>query len=412
MRLVTRIRPDQRPPRGARFLFYTNECVGLGHLRRTLNLAEAVTELDPESSALVITGSSAALGEERHGRIDIVKLPELSRDSDGDLHAARLGMETGHLHDLRAHLAFAAAETFAPCVVVVDKTPLGLNDELVPTLEALRAKRTKIVLGLRDIEDAPDVVRDRWFRENLREPINRLYDGVLVYGPQSAATDALACMEWDDLDLPVHHVGYVGRPMPKQGAADLAPGYLLVTAGGGVDGFPVFDAVLSALEHRPIEHRTILVTGPLMPALERDELARRAAGLGVQLFEFRADMPAVIAGARAVVTMAGYNTVSEVIRAGKPTLLLPRTGPSQEQLVRARALAATGAAAMLHPAEATPARTAAAITELFTRTAPQVDAALHDGARAAAEILCAFADEVASVVPTPRFAPEAVVAGR
>ena len=185
-------------------------------------MAEAVTDRDPEASALVITGSAAALGEERHDRIDIVKLPELSRDSEGDLHAARLGMDTSHLHELRAHLAFAAAETFAPSVVVVDKTPLGLNDELVPTLEALRAKRTKIVLGLRDIEDAPDAVRDRWFRANLREPINRLYDGVLIYGPQSGATDALACMEWDDLDVPVHHVGYVGSPMPDHGAPDLA----------------------------------------------------------------------------------------------------------------------------------------------------------------------------------------------
>lgn len=412
MRLAPRIRPDRRHPRGARFLFYTNECVGLGHLRRTLNLAEAVTDLDPEASALVITGSAAALGDERHERIDIIKLPELSRDSNGDLHAARLGMDTSHLHELRAHLAFAAAETFAPSVVVVDKTPLGLNDELVPTLEALRAKPTKILLGLRDIEDTPDAVRDRWVRANLREPINRLYDGVLIYGPQSGDTDALACMEWDDLDLPVHHVGYVGSPMPTHGAPDLAPGYLLVTAGGGVDGFPVFDAVLSALEHTPIAHRTILVTGPLMPASERDELARRAALLGIQRFDFRADMPAVIAGARAVVTMAGYNTVSEVVRAGKPALLLPRTGPSQEQLVRARALAATGAVAMLHPDEATPTRMITAISELFTREAPRVDPALHDGARTAAGILCALANQSAAYVAPNEVALEAVGAGR
>ena len=109
---------DRRAPRGARFLFYTNECVGLGHLRRTLNLAKAVTARDPQASALVVTGSSAALGAERHERIDLVKIPELSRDCDGDLRAAHLGMDLGHMHELRAHLAFAAAETFAPSVVV------------------------------------------------------------------------------------------------------------------------------------------------------------------------------------------------------------------------------------------------------------------------------------------------------
>jgi predicted glycosyltransferase len=387
-------RPTSRPPRGARFLFYTNECVGLGHLRRTLNLAEAVTARDPDSSALIITGSSAALGEERHDRIDIIKLPELARDAGGDLHAARLGMATNHLHELRAHLAFAAAETFAPSVVIVDKIPLGLNDELVPTLEALRAKRTKIVLGLRDIEDAPDAVRDRWVGANLREPINRLYDGVLVYGPEAGAQDALSCMGWDDLDVPIHHVGYVGAPVITRPAPDLATGYLLVTAGGGVDGAPVFDAVLSALEHQPTAYPTVMVTGPLMPAADRNRIADRAARLDVRHFDFRPDMGAVIAGARAVVTMAGYNTVAEVVRAGKPALLLPRTGPSQEQLVRAVTLCDAGVAMMLLPEHASALRMRSALDELSSRIPAPIDLAQHDGAQVAAEILCGMAREV------------------
>ena len=414
MRLVSpNHRPGQRPPRGARFLFYTNECVGLGHLRRTLNLAEAVTSRDPGSSALIITGSSAALGEDRHGRIDIVKLPELARDAGGDLHAARLGMATNHLHDLRAHLAFAAAETFAPSVVVVDKTPLGLNDELVPTLEALRAKRTKIVLGLRDIEDAPDAVRDRWVGANLREPINRLYDGVLVYGPDAGAQDALSCMGWDDLDVPIHHVGYVGAPVADQPSMDLATGYLLVTAGGGVDGAPIFDAVLSALEHQQITYPTVMVTGPLMPRVDRDRIADRASRLGVRHFDFRPDMGAVITGARAVVTMAGYNTVAEVVRAGKPALLLPRTGPSQEQLVRAVTLCDAGAAMMVLPEHASPIRMRTALDELFARPPTSVDLTQHDGAQVAAEILCGMAREVGGSTQTDfDVALEAVGAGR
>ena len=46
---------------GLRALFITNECAGLGHLRRTINLARAVTEADPDATALIVTGS-AALG--------------------------------------------------------------------------------------------------------------------------------------------------------------------------------------------------------------------------------------------------------------------------------------------------------------------------------------------------------------
>jgi predicted glycosyltransferase len=73
-------------------------------------------------------------------------------------------------------------------------------------------------------------------------------------------------------------------------------------------------------------------------------------------------------------------------------LLVPRTGPSQEQLVRAMTLAASGAVALLRPDEATPSRMATALTDLLTRAAPTVDLEVHDGARTAARILCDLAD--------------------
>jgi predicted glycosyltransferase len=46
---------------GMHALFITNECAGLGHLRRTINLARPVTESDPKATPLIVTGS-AALG--------------------------------------------------------------------------------------------------------------------------------------------------------------------------------------------------------------------------------------------------------------------------------------------------------------------------------------------------------------
>src|SRR5689334_25210720 len=79
---LTRPRPlgHLRPSRPARFLFFTNECVGLGHMRRTLTLAGAVTERDPDASALVLTGAPIAPGLQLPARVDTVKLPMLARD--------------------------------------------------------------------------------------------------------------------------------------------------------------------------------------------------------------------------------------------------------------------------------------------------------------------------------------------
>ena len=86
-----------------------------------------------------------------------------------------------------------------------------------------------------------------------------------------------------------------------------------------------------------------MVTGPLMaPAQRRATDASSPPGSTSRSHEVRRDMEYVIAGARAVVSMAGYNTVSELMRARKPALLVPRAGPSEEQLIRARRLAAAG----------------------------------------------------------------------
>src|SRR3954470_4268150 len=116
--------PFAAAPRPTRILFCTNECVGLGHIRRTLTLAAAVTERDPDASALVVTGAPLAPGAQLPPRVDTVKLPMLKRDPAG-LGARNLVMESGDLLALRSSLALAAAAAFAPDVAVIDKLPLG-----------------------------------------------------------------------------------------------------------------------------------------------------------------------------------------------------------------------------------------------------------------------------------------------
>jgi predicted glycosyltransferase len=369
---------------GKRYLFFTNECVGLGHLRRALTLAGAVVDRDHDASALVVTGSAVASSYRLPPRVDTLKLPLLDRDEEGVHRAGQLGVSSADAHELRARLALAAAESFEPTVAVVEKTPLGLRNELVPALRVLRERGTRIVLGLRDIEDAPDQVRRRWLAGRAREAVEGYYDAVLVYGPAGGA-DAIACLGWDaTLSIPVHRVGYVGVPVPAAPAADEP--YVLATAGGGVDGELLLTSFVEAVRLRPLGVRSLVVTGPLMPARAVARLRRLAAGADVQVVEFRTDMEAVVAGAQAVVAMAGYNTVSELLRTRRPALLVPRVRPSCEQLVRASMLATAGAARMLHPDELSPERLRLELDALLSGPPPRHHALL-DGTERATELL-------------------------
>ena len=371
---------------GRRYLFFTNECVGLGHLRRSLTLARAVRAADPTSSSLIVTGSSMPEDVAVPG-VDTVKLPTLSRDLEGQLHSPSLLGCHGSATSLRAQLALTTALSYRPDVVVVDKLPLGLGEELLPTLQAVRARGgCRVVLGLRDIEDDPRVVRARWAAADTLRDLARYYDEVLVYGPETGF-DALACAAGGRAGLPVRHVGYVGSPLPPAPPADLPDDYLLVTCGGGADGWGMAAAVVEALRRAPLPVPVVLVTGPLMPADQVQALRGQARGLDVRVLRSRSDMPSVVVGARAVVCMAGYNTVSEVLRAGKPVLLVPRLRPSREQQIRAELLAERGLAAVLLPDGLTPTVVRTALDELLEAAAPTVDLALYDGAACAAQRL-------------------------
>jgi predicted glycosyltransferase len=375
------------PGQMARFMFYSHDSFGLGHLRRTLALASAVTELDPEANSLILTGSTVASSYRLPPRVDTVKLPAVTKNGR-DYRPLRLAGDFGPVQAVRSELALAAAHAFRPDVAVVDKSPLGLRAELRPALRLLRhGGDCRLVLGLRDIDDSPAKVRGEWLRGDLRAQIQRYYDQILVYGPDDAADDALSCLGWNDIGPPIEHVGYVASPIPVRAPPGLPDEYLLVTVGGGGDGFRILTTFLEAVWRAPLPCPAVIVTGPLMDDVEARTVDELSAGLPVQVEEFRADMEAVIGGARAVVAMAGYNTVAELMEARKPCLLVPRVEPREEQLLRARGLASSGLASMLHPDSLDPSTLRAALEGLLARPAPQPDRRWHSGATRSAEIL-------------------------
>lgn len=372
-----------------RSLLFCNEMLGLGHLGLSLALAEALVAPDEESTALVVTGSPAFAGMRVTRRVDVLKLPTLPVDAQSQWSVtglrppAHLALPSDQVSALRSQISFATAREFRPQVVVVDYRPLGRNNELVPTLEWLKREGgCMVALGLWEVDDSADRLRRTW-NVAMLESVRDLYDLALVYGPSSPGDVRIEGLH--SVGVPVHHTDLVAAPRAERGPTDVPGPYLLVSAGGGIDGFALLDAVIGAIQLRPLGLPAVLVTGPMMPADQVARLRSRAAGLDARVEHFRPDMDEVLAGARAVVSMAGYCTVAEVLSSGKPALLVPRAAPREEQLNRARRLAAAGRVAMLDPRAADPTELRAAIDRLLDR--PPVAPEPPTGATDAAAIL-------------------------
>ncbi len=371
-----------------RFLLFSNEAVGLGHLKRTVAIAQRLAGSDPGATSLIVTGSPVPSCFELPPRVEVMTLPTLIRDRSGTHRSRRLAVGARDVSRLRGSIARAAGLAYEPDCAVVDRLPLGLEGELAPALRALRASGCKLVLGLRDIENDPVEVRRTW-GPDLREAIRTLYDLILVYGPSAPALDAIDCLDWDadSLPVPVHHVGYVGNGASDSRPVDLPGKYVLATVGGGSDGYAVLATFIEAVRLRALPCPALVVTGPLMPQHDAERLERLAAGLAVHVSRFRPNLDALIAGACAVVSMAGYNTVAEVMRARRPALLVPRVVPISEQLLRARELGRRGLQDVLHPSELSAPTMRAALDRLLARPRPPFDEESYRGTERTAELL-------------------------
>src|SRR5205814_1440502 len=130
-----------------RFLFYSHDGLGLGHTRRHVAVASALSELAPEASILLASGADDVnrLGLPAH--IEVLKLPGLRKVANDQYASRRLRIPTSEIRSLRAALLLTAVKSFRPSVVLVDKHPFGVSGELRGALSHLRRAGGRAVLG-------------------------------------------------------------------------------------------------------------------------------------------------------------------------------------------------------------------------------------------------------------------------
>ncbi|GAB2948228.1 glycosyltransferase [Streptomyces pseudoechinosporeus] len=353
-----------------RVVLYGHDTMGLGHVRRNLALAAALRRGPSAPRVLVLTGSAEAGRFPLPDGVDLLVLPGVAKDGSGEYHSRRLDVPLADIVALRSGILASALTSFAPHLLVVDKVARGFAGELDPVLPALRDAGTRIVLGLRDVLDAPAAAVDEWRRLRTTEALRQYYDEVWVYGDRRVSDLAADCRLPPSVRHLLRYTGFLadGRPSGPAGPAPVDGGkpYVLGLLGGGQDGAELAEAFVAA--PRPTGVAGVLVTGPYLPATTRAGLhAAAAADPGLRVVDFCDDPVSWTRRASAVVCMGGYNTVSEVLSTDTPALLVPRVEPRTEQLVRARRLSELGLIDDVHPGDLTPALLGRWTAEATTR---------------------------------------------
>lgn len=345
-----------------RLMVYSHDAFGLGNLRRMLAICEYLLKDHNNLSILLVSGSPMLQAFRLPKGLDYIKLPCLNRGQSGTLSAKYLGTELEETLKWRSHLIHSAALHFKPDVLLVDKKPYGIQKELLSTLEYLAAHlpNTKKALLLRDILDSPAKTIGEWKQHGYYEAIQFWYDQVLVVGMAELFEVAQEYQFPLPIAQTVCYCGYIRKSFQGLNRVELrwflrikpSEKLVLVTPGGGEDGYPLVKAYLAGLKHLPAQMklRSVILCGPEMPLSQQQDIREQALKYtGVEVQVFTDNLLGYLDAADAVVSMGGYNTLTEILSLDKRTVVVPRISPSQEQLIRAERFMRNGLIRAIHP---------------------------------------------------------------
>ncbi len=331
-----------------RVAFYSHNGFGLGHVTRNLKLARALLARRPNADVLIITGSAGLQELPVPAQVDYVKLPSVRKQSTGRWRPHALDIEMEQIVRLRRTIILESVRAYRPHLFVADFLPLGVDGELLPALEELNARSdAHTAIGFRDILDDPVVIRRSWAQDGSLRALEELYDLVLVYGEP----------QWFDFSayglprgLP-RYVGFLGDPEGVMRVHPTGGVRILASCGGGADGYRVLAAGLeaAALLRETVEGDVGVTAyaGSLMPESDFERLRGVAKSSQGRVRRFAEDFQRKLARSTAVVGMAGSNTVYDILSFRRPAVLVPRPGPSREQVMRANILADRGLATVV-----------------------------------------------------------------
>lgn len=377
-----------------RLLIAVTHLLGTGHLSRALALAEAFTARGWHVD--VSSGGRPAPHLET-GTATLHQLPALASDgadfatllgadgtpADAGLFAARRAMLTGLLDSLR------------PDVLITELFPFGrraLAAEFDALLERARALQQPplTLASVRDILAPPS--KPKRVAET-EDRLRRLYDGVLVH-----SDPALIPLE-DSWPLTrammplLRYTGFVVPPPPVPDDGTDGNAEILVTAGGGPVGRPVFEAAALCAASGALPQRWRLLVAKGDAALA-DRLRALAPPDRLLVEPVRPDFRALLGRASASVGRCGYNTALDCLTAGVPSVFCPfEDGKEVEQTIRAAILARQPGIATLREADLTPDSLARALRSVLGVRIPPLGPASLAGAARSVEIVEALLAE-------------------
>jgi predicted glycosyltransferase len=332
--------------------FYCQHILGIGHFFRSFEIARA---LSPHE-VLFVEGGEPFQNIPSPPHVRRFFLPPLMMDEAFERFNLE-GDELVSVQNERKEKLLRAYDEFSPDVVIIELFPFGrkkFSFELIPLLERIRtgSPKTLTVCSLRDILVEK---KDRESYElRVTKILNKYFDLVLIHSDERIFTLEESFFRSDDIKIPVYYTGFVARSSSRPGSPGTHDGRrkIVVSTGGGKVGSELIEAAILAILEVPDSSLIMEVyVGPFMEDSRRRELEAIAReDERIQFKPFAPDFIDVLSQADISISMAGYNTVMDLICTGTYGILYPFKR-NREQQLRAERLARFGRFVVINEAK-------------------------------------------------------------
>lgn len=308
-----------------RVLFYAQDGIGLGHLRRLCRLAEGLDD----TYAVLIVSAKPEVAWMTPKKCEFVHLPRWGGFGLG-VHAAThipwLPVSKDVAVGMVQSMLEGVVHAFDPDYIIVDHTLVGMFGEVRRILKETRAYTCVTWRGVLDDNDA------RWF-SSLAVDMHDSIDAFLV-----ACDERMSDFRPDSSRLPAfssktHHIGYV---MPvaverevvreRHGIPPTAR-WVVCSAGGGKQAEIFFDACAMVATKFPDVFFDV-VRGPYAETHSGDLLSER-----IRIRDQVHDLSDMHAACDVAIINGGYNSLLEAAHGGGRILVWPnQSNPEGEQV--------------------------------------------------------------------------------
>ncbi|WP_027186057.1 glycosyltransferase family protein [Desulfovibrio inopinatus] len=384
-----------------KIVHYCQHVLGLGHFMRSLAVAEALSGHD----VIFVTGGPD-VGYSFPPHVRQVRLPALEMDeefktlraSDSDTDSS-FSIEA--LQDERKRLLWNVFESERPDVFLVELYPFGrkrFEFELLPVLEAIREDRFGPCVAISSLRDILVEKTDQAkFERRVIDRLGRYFDALVVHSDDRVFSLRQTFSRCNDIPIPVVSSGFVAKEADPTSRNRIRTalglgehdGLVVASAGGGKVGGPLMSAVVDAFLDPSFDPSVSLhiFTGPFLDDSHYDALTHRVHGhKRIHIERFTDDFLGYLCAADVCVSMAGYNTMMNILSARVPAVVWP-FDQNREQRFRAERFATMWPLTVLPKGELNARTLAQAIGTRLNDSRPDPTSINLDGAKQTAQYI-------------------------